>query len=142
MKTENITVNGLSSTYATCSIKSKVNQQNLLVTCFKACPQLDHSHSKKKPWSGNLTKDLEISACAQFLSWHVYFQGPGLPMKSHLKNMHFYLPIREGSERKVSARDPIFGGSGVPKPLPLEDSNITGVSQAARKIKSTKIGRQ
>ena len=31
--------------------------------------------------------------------------------------------------------DPIFGGSCVPKPLPVEDSNITGVPQAARKLK-------
>ena len=43
--------------------------------------------------------------------------------------------IREGVKRKVSAREPIFGGSCVPKPLPLEDGNITGVPQAARKIK-------
>ena len=39
--------------------------------------------------------------------------------------------IRKGAKRKVSARDPIFGGSCVPEPLPLEDSNITGVPQAA-----------
>ena len=27
--------------------------------------------------------------------------------------------IKEGAKRKVFARDPIFGGSCVPKPLPL-----------------------
>ena len=52
------------------------------------------------------------------------------------------IPLREGAKRKVSAKDPIFGGSCVPKPLPLKDSNITGVSQAARKIKRAKIGGQ
>ena len=48
--------------------------------------------------------------------------------------------IRKGGKRKVSARDPIFGGSCVPKPLSLENSNITGVPQAACKIKRAKIG--
>ena len=48
--------------------------------------------------------------------------------------------IREGAKRKVFARDPIFGGSCIPKPLALEDSNIAGVPQAARKIKKAKIG--
>ena len=51
----------------------------------------------------------------------------------------FYLSIREGAKRNVFARDPIFGGSCVPKPLPLKDSNTTGVPQAARKIKRAKI---
>ena len=48
--------------------------------------------------------------------------------------------IREEAKRKISARDPIFGGSCVPKPLSLKDSNITWVLQAARMIKRTKIG--
>ena len=43
--------------------------------------------------------------------------------------------LREGAKGKVFARDPIFGGSCVPKPLPLKDNNTTGVPQAARKIK-------
>ena len=49
---------------------------------------------------------------------------------------------REEAKRKVSARDPIFGGSCFSKPLPSEDSNITGVPQAARKVKRAKIGGQ
>ena len=49
---------------------------------------------------------------------------------------------REGAKRNVSARDPIFSGSCVPKPLPVEDSDITGVPQAARKIKREKTGCQ
>ena len=49
---------------------------------------------------------------------------------------------REGSKRKVFARDQIFGGSGVLKPLSVKGSNITGVPQAARKIKREKIGGQ
>ena len=48
-------------------------------------------------------------------------------------------PSKGGGQKKGSTRDPIFGGSCVPKPLPLEDSNITGVPEAARKIKRTKI---
>ena len=39
--------------------------------------------------------------------------------------------IMEGAKRKVSSKDPVFGGSCVPRPLPPEDSNITGVPQAA-----------
>ena len=50
--------------------------------------------------------------------------------------------IKEGAKRKVFARDPIFGGSCVPKPLPLKDSNFIEVSQAARKIKRAEIGGQ
>ena len=38
-------------------------------------------------------------------------------------------PILRGAKIKVFARDPIFGGSCVPKPLPLKDSIITGVPQ-------------
>ena len=49
------------------------------------------------------------------------------------------IPLREGAKRKVFARDPIFGGSCVPKPLLLKDSNITGMPQVARKIKRAKI---
>ena len=49
------------------------------------------------------------------------------------------LPIREGAKRKISTRDPILGGSCVPKPLPLKDSDFAGVPQAARKIKGAKI---
>ena len=44
-----------------------------------------------------------------------------------------------GGKRKVFAKDPIFGGSCIQKPLPLKDCNITGVPQAARKIKRAKI---
>ena len=50
--------------------------------------------------------------------------------------------LREGDKRKVSTRDPIFGGSCVPTPLPLEENNMTGVPQAARKIKGAKAGGQ
>ena len=45
-------------------------------------------------------------------------------------------------QKKGNTRDPIFGGSCVPKPLCLEDRNITGVPQAARKIERAKIGGQ
>ena len=37
-----------------------------------------------------------------------------------------YKGNKGGAKRKVSTRDPIFGGSCVPKPLPLKDSNFTG----------------
>ena len=47
-----------------------------------------------------------------------------------------------GGKRKVFARDPILGGSCVPKPPPLKDHNITGVAQAAQKINRAKIGGQ
>ena len=50
-----------------------------------------------------------------------------------------YMYIREGATRKVFAKDPVFGGSWVPKLLPLEDSPITRVLQVAQTIK-TKIG--
>ena len=45
-----------------------------------------------------------------------------------------------GGKRKVSTRDPIFGGNCIPKPLPLKDKSITRVPQAALKIKRAKIG--
>ena len=48
--------------------------------------------------------------------------------------------IGKGAKRKVSARNSIFGGSCGQKPLPLEDRNITGVPQAAQKIKRAKLG--
>ena len=48
--------------------------------------------------------------------------------------------FRDGAKRKVFVRNPIFGGSCVPKPLPLKDSYITGVPQAAWKIIRAKIG--
>ena len=47
-----------------------------------------------------------------------------------------------GGKRKVFARDPMLGGSCIPKLLPLKDSNVTGVPQAARKIKGAKVGGQ
>ena len=53
-----------------------------------------------------------------------------------------YPTLREGAKKKISTRDPVFGGSCVPKPLPIKDSNFTGVRQAARKIKRAKIGGQ
>ena len=49
-------------------------------------------------------------------------------------------PDVKGDKRKVSTRDPSFGGSCVPKPLTLNDSNFTGVPQEARSIKPAKIG--
>ena len=48
--------------------------------------------------------------------------------------------IRAGAKRKVSARDPIFCGSCVPKPVPPEESNITWVPQAAERYKEQKLG--
>ena len=43
-----------------------------------------------------------------------------------------------GSSRKIFATDPVFGGSCVPKSLPLKDSPITGMLQVARWIKTEK----
>ena len=48
--------------------------------------------------------------------------------------------LSEEAKRKVFARDPVFGGSCVPKPLPLMVSNITGMPQASRNIKRAKVG--
>ena len=55
---------------------------------------------------------------------------------------HVDFILEKGAKRKVYARDPIFGGSCVLKPLPVGDSNTTGVPQTARKIKGAKIGGQ
>ena len=52
------------------------------------------------------------------------------------------LVLRVGVNRKVFEREPVFGGSCVPKPLPLKDSNTTGAPQVARMIKRAKIGGQ
>ena len=52
----------------------------------------------------------------------------------------FRIHCQEGSQKKVFPRDPIFGGSCIPKPLPLKGSNITGLPQAARKIEKRKLG--
>ena len=49
------------------------------------------------------------------------------------------LAAKGRGQKKGFATDSDFGGSCVPKPLPLEDSNTTGVPQAARKTKRTKI---
>ena len=48
--------------------------------------------------------------------------------------------IKDRAKRKVSAIDSIFVCSGTPTPLPPEDSNLTGVPKAARKIKGAKSG--
>ena len=45
-----------------------------------------------------------------------------------------------GAKRKAFARDPIFGGSCVPRSLPGTDSPITRVIQVARRIKEQKLG--
>ena len=46
-----------------------------------------------------------------------------------------------GAKRKFFfGRDPIYGGSCVPKPPPLKYSNITEVPQVARKIRRAKFG--
>ena len=48
---------------------------------------------------------------------------------------------REG-KRKDFAWNPIFGGSCIPKPLPLKESPITMVLQVAQRIKRTQTGGQ
>ena len=48
------------------------------------------------------------------------------------------LAFTEGAKRKDSARDPIFGGSCVPKSLPLEHSPINRVLQVGHRIKRAK----
>ena len=66
-------------------------------------------------------------------------------MLSRLYNLTFKCngPLNLGKgPKKVSTRDPIFGGSCVPKPLPLKDSNFTGVPQATQRIERAKIGGQ
>ena len=50
--------------------------------------------------------------------------------------------VREGAKRKAFARDLNFGGSCVPKQLPLKTSPITGVLQVVRRIKRGKAGGQ
>ena len=62
---------------------------------------------------------------------------------SHKKQtVREFVILRERAKRRVFARDPVFGSSCVPKPLPLKNSNITGVPQAARMIKRAEIGGQ
>ena len=48
--------------------------------------------------------------------------------------------IKDRAKRKVSTIDSIFVGSGIPTPLPPEDSNLTGVPKAAQKIKEQNRG--
>ena len=48
--------------------------------------------------------------------------------------------IEKGEQKKVFARDPIFGGSCIVKLLPLKDSPIKRVLQVVQRIKSAKTG--
>ena len=48
--------------------------------------------------------------------------------------------IMDVAKGKLFGRDSIFGGSCVPKLLPLKNSNTTEVPHAARKKKSKKWG--